>query len=213
MKKQIYIDNLYLTKQLTPEYKDFFNDILDNISNINSLTDLEKSSAANYALEQCLEAVNENKPLKTAFPETIKECVKKFTKKSTLQAMKKKLCQQDYEKVIISSIWIVFTLSMLLFFLNNLITGKYLINYWLDALIGCVAGAIAFQNYRIKHRIIKRYNFKKIYKYLDIVTVLACVFIKIISKSNFDITYLLLVISFFVTKKNITPEFEVMLKK
>lgn len=211
MKKQIYIDNLYLTKKLTSEYKNFFNDILDNICGINSLTDLEKSSAANYALEQCLEA--QNKPLKEAFPESVKDYVKKFTKKSVLQSMKKKLCQQDYEKVIISSIWIVFTLSMLLFFLNNLVTGKYLINYALDALIGCVAGAIAFQNYRIKHRIIKRYNFKKIYKYLDIVTVLACVFIKIISKSNFDITYLLLVISFFVTKKNITPEFEMILKK
>ena len=211
MKKQIYIDNLYLTKKLTPEYQDFFNDILNKISNINSLTDLEKSAAVNYALEQCLNAIKDGKTVKEAFPDN--DYLKKFTKKSVLQSVKKKLCQQDYEKVIISSIWIVFTLSMLLFFLNNLITGKYLVNYWLDALIGCVAGAIAFQNYRIKHRIIKRYNFKSIYKYLDIVTVLACVFIKIISKSNFDITYLLLVISFFVTKKNITPEFEVMLKK
>ena len=211
MKKQIYIDNLYLTKKLTPEYKEFFNDILNKISNMNSLTDLEKSSAVNYALEQCLNAIKDGKTLKEAFPDA--DCVKKFTKKSVLQSMKKKLCQQDYEKVIISSIWIVFTLSMVLFFLNNLVTGKYLINYWLDALIGCVAGAIAFQNYRIKHRIIKRYNFRSIYKYIDIVTVLACVFIKIVSKSNFDITYLLLVISFFVTKKNITPEFEVMLKK
>lgn len=211
MKKQIYIDNLYLTKKLTPEYKEFFNDILNKISNMNSLTDLEKSSAVNYALEQCLNAIKDGKTLKEAFPDA--DYVKKITKKSVLQSMKKKLCQQDYEKVIISSIWIVFTLSMVLFFLNNLVTGKYLINYWLDALIGCVAGAIAFQNYRIKHRIIKRYNFRSIYKYIDIVTVLACVFIKIISKSNFDITYLLLVISFFVTKKNITPEFEVMLKK
>ncbi len=211
MKKQIYIDNLYLTKKLTPEYKEFFNDILNKISNMNSLTDLEKSSAVNYALEQCLNAIKDGKTLKEAFPDA--DYVKKFTKKSVLQSMKKKLCQQDYEKVIISSIWIVFTLSMVLFFLNNLVTGKYLINYWLDALIGCVAGAITFQNYRIKHRIIKRYNFRSIYKYIDIVTVLACVFIKIISKSNFDITYLLLVISFFVTKKNITPEFEVMLKK
>ena len=37
---------------------------------------------------------------------------------------------------------------------------------------------------------------------------LACVFIKLVSPSNFDITYLLLVISFFITKKKIKPQFE-----
>ncbi len=213
MKKQIHIDNLYLTKKLSPEYQEFFNDVLNKITSTNSLTDFEKSAAANYALEQCFDAMKEGKTIKEAFPQPVKDYAAKFSKRSVLQSMRKKLCQQDYEKVIIASIWVVFTLSMVLFFLNNLVTGKYLINYWLDALIGCVAGAIAFQNYRIKHRIIKRYNFKSIYKYLDIVTILMCVFIKIISKSNFDITYLLLVISFFVTKKNITPEFEAMLKK
>ena len=39
-------------------------------------------------------------------------------------------------------------------------------------------------------------------------SLIACVFIKVISPGNFDITYLILVITFFITKKKIKPQFE-----
>lgn len=213
MKKKIHIDNLYLTKKLQPEYSEFFNNVLNIIMENQSLSDADKNIAVNYALEQCFTAMKDGKTLNEAFPNPPSEYATKFSKRSALQSMRKNICKQDYERLVIACIWIVFTVSMVLFFLNNLMNGHYLVNYWVDALIGCIAGAIAFQNYMIKHRVIKRYNFRKIYKYIDVFTLIACVFIKIVSKSNFDITYLLLVIAFFVTKRNIAPEFEMALKK
>ena len=122
--------------------------------------------------------------------------------------MKRKIRNQDYEKLQIGSIWMVFAIAMVLFFLKNLLTKDYLANYAIDAIVACIAGAIAFQNFKIKRRIIRRYQFGSFYMRVDAATLLACVFIKLVSPSNFDITYLLLVISFFITKKKIKPQFE-----
>lgn len=85
---------------------------------------------------------------------------------------------------------------------------EFLINYIVDVVVACFAGAIAFQNFLIKRRIIQRYEFGNFYTQLDVITLIACIFIKVISPGNFDITYLILVISFFVTKKKIKPQFE-----
>ncbi|MFQ7539693.1 MAG: transporter, partial [Clostridium sp.] len=60
-------------------------------------------------------------------------------------------------------------------------------------------------------RIINRYHFGSFYMRMDIIAIAACVFIKIVTPAkyaNFDITYLLLVISFFIMKCKIKPQFE-----
>ena len=111
----------------------------------------------------------------------------------------------------ISSIWYVFTVCIVLFFFKNLLDKNYLVNYLVDAIVGCIAGGFAMKNFMIRRRIINRYQFGSFYIRLDIITLVICLFIKLLTPknlSNFDITYLLLVISFFVMKKKIKPQFE-----
>ena len=207
-RKQLHIDNLYLVKKLDEDYQKAFYRLYDYLLEDTKKSDLDKSIIANIALEQCMEGMKAQKKPQLVIPRDLKDYVAKYSKGPVYKEMKKKLRNQDYEKLQVGSIWMVFAIAMVLFFLKNLLTKDYLANYAIDAIVACIAGAIAFQNFKIKRRIIRRYQFGSFYMRVDAATILACVFIKLVSPSNFDITYLLLVISFFITKKKIKPQFE-----
>lgn len=212
-KRNNYIDNLYLEKRMDSQYRAMCDGILDCILEDDSLTAFDKSAAANLAMEACLKGMEEKKPVSQAMPGDAKRYAVRFSGGPSLREMKKKLCSQDYEKFIISSIWTVFTVSIVLFFISNLIHSRFFLNYWIEALVACLAGGVALQNYMMKRRIAKRHHLSSFYLRMDAAALAACVFIKIVSQTNFDVSYLILVISFYMTKKRAAPEFEAVMEK
>lgn len=212
--KTIHIDNLHLIKKMDSEYSEVFHKVYDYVIEERKKSDLDKNILINIALEQCLEGMEKKKKPSLIFPRDLKEFVSKYSKGPIYKDMKRKIRNQDYEKFTISSIWVVFLECMVLFFFKNLIVSEfsgdahYLVNYWVDLGVASVAGLLVFQNYRVKHRIILRYGFGKFYFRMDLIALLLCVVVKLVVKSNVDITYLLLVAAFFVTKKKIKPQFE-----
>lgn len=208
--KKIHIDNLYLTKQFNEEYQNEFDRFYNYV--LSSKKDNYKVNIlVNITIDKCLDGMKQNKKASLVIPKNLKEYTDKISRGKEYRDMKKKIRNQDYEKFQISSIWYVFTLCIVLFFFKNLIDNNYFINYAVDAIVACIAGAFALRNYLIRRRIINRYQFGSFYVRLDVITLVLCIFIKIITPkeySNFDISYLLLVISFFVIKKKIKPQFE-----
>lgn len=205
--KKIHIDNMYLIKKFDEDYHRAFERFYDYVLDLKK-SDADKNIIINIGIQRCLDGMKANKKASLVIPKDLKDFCAKLSKGPVYKDMKTKMRNQDYEKLHIASIWMVFSLCLVLFFLRNLMNQDYTINYIVDVIVGCVAGAIAFQNFMIKRRIIKRYQFDSFYMRLDVITLIACIFVKIISKSNFDITYLLLVISFFVMKKKIKADFE-----
>lgn len=205
--KAPHVDNLYLMKQLDGDYLDGFNRVYDYLMKSDKAV-YDRNIIANIALDQCLEGKKSGKKASLIIPKDVKDYVSKYSKGTVYKEMKKKLRNQDYEKYSISSIWLVFTLCIVLFFLKNLMMQEFLINYAVDVVVACLAGGFALQNYLIKRRIINRYHFGSFYTRIDVITLIACVFVKLISTSNFDITYLMLVIAFFVSKRKIKVQFE-----
>lgn len=208
MKKQkIQIDRFYLVKKLDKEYMDAFYRVYDAL--LDSNKDVrEINIIANIALQQCLDGMKDNKKASIVIPKQTKDYISKYAKGSVYKDMKRTLRNQDYEKFSIASIWMVFTVCIVLFFLKNLMMQEFLVNYAVDVAVACIAGAFAFQNFMIRRRIVARYRFGSFYTRMDVMTLVACIFVKVISPSNVDITYLLLVISFFVVKRKIKPQFE-----
>lgn len=207
-KKTLHVDNQYLVKKLDEGYQQAFQRLYDYLLKDTRKSDFDKSIILNIAIEDCMEGMKTKKKPNLIIPKDVKEYVIKHSKGMTYKQMKEKLRNQDYEKIEIGSIWLVFAVSIVLFFIKNLIIEKYLINLWIDSLVACIAFVIVFQNIKIKYRIIERYKFGNLYKKIDIITILACIVIKLVTSSNFDITYLLLVIHFFITKKKMKPQFE-----
>ena len=209
-RKKVHIDNLYLMKKLDEDYLKEFHRFYDYALD-SGKPDADINIIVNTALEQCLEGMKNRKKATLVIPKDLKEYTAKLSRGTLYKDMKRKIRNQDYEKMQISSIWYVFSLCILLFFFKNLIDQKFIVNYLVDVIVACVAGGIAFKNFMIRRRIINRYHFGSFYMRMDIIAIAACVFIKIVTPAkyaNFDITYLLLVISFFIMKRKIKPQFE-----
>lgn len=113
----------------------------------------------------------------------------------------KKIRDRDYEKYSVANLWSVFTIFIVLLFFKNWLTNHYLINYSVDILIAILALAIALRNFVTKRNLINKYHFTKKYFYLDILVVVVCFIIKLLVSGNFDITFLLLVITYFISQR------------
>lgn len=197
-------------KKLDDAYLKEFNRFYDYIMDTRK-SDADINLLVNIALNQCLEGMKNKKKANLVIPRDLKEYTMKISRGNIYKDMKKHIRNQDYEKMQIASIWYVFSLCIVLFFFKNLLTNHYVVNYVVDVVIACLVGGFAMKNYLIRRRIVKRYRFDSFYLRLDVITLVTCVFIKIVTPAkyaNFDITYLLLVISFFVMKRKIKPEFE-----
>lgn len=207
-----HIDNLHLVKKLTSEYQTAFYRLLDYLYDDHRKSELDKSVVANIALEQCFEGMKKEKKPLLVIPKDLKEYVSKYSKGPIFKDMKRKLRDQDYEKMQMSSIWLVFTLTIVLIVFKNILMYDFFVNYWIDLFVGVVASVFAYQNFKIKKRLIQRYDFGKLYFRIDAITLGACIFIKLISPTNADLSYFILVISFFITKKKMKPQFEAVIE-
>ena len=208
----MHIDNFHLVKKLSEDYQKAFYRLYDYLAEDHRKSDMDKSIVANIALEQCFEGMKKEKKPLLVIPKDLKEYVAKYTKGPIYKDMKRKLRDQDYEKMQMASIWLVFTMTIVLIVFKNILMQDFFVNYWIDLFVGVVASVFAYQNFKIKKRLIVRYNFGKIYYRIDAITLGACIFIKLISPSNADLSYLLLVLSFFITKKKMKPQFEAVIE-
>lgn len=125
-----------------------------------------------------------------------------------LRAEMRKIRDRDYEKYTVSNLWGVFTTLMVLLFFKSWLTNQYLINYSLDILIAIVAFILTIRTFITKYRLIEKYHFTKGFFYFNVVVVLVCFVIKFFVKSNLDITFLLLVATYFITQRGMKKLFK-----
>lgn len=200
--KKVHIDNLHLVKRLEPEYMQAFFDF-EEVLVKEAMDEAKINVIANLAIEQLQEGMaKKKKPSLIINKEKhYQTYIAKMSRGAMFQQMKEKLKQQDYEKLTISGIWLVFSVCLLLLFFKNLITETYLINFSIDLIAAAVAAVLAVRNYQVRWHIIKRSEKKSFYLGMDIITLALCVVVKVFAQGNFDVSYLLLVISYFVSKQ------------
>ncbi len=207
--KKVHIDNLHLLKKLEPDYVQAFFDF-EEVLLKEQLEEEKINIIANIAIEQLQEGMEKKKKPSLIINKEkhYQTYIAKLSKGQVFQRMKEKLKQQDYEKLTISGIWIVFGVSILLLFFKNLLTGQYLINFSIDLIATAIAFALSLRNYQLRWRIINRSKNRSLYFGLDAVTFALCIVVKLFAKGNFDISYLLLVISYFVSKQQFKKEMQ-----
>lgn len=200
--RSVHIDIMHLVKKMDAEYTEAFFDFRDALLR-ESLSDEQVNIIANIAIEQLQEGMAKKKKpsLIISKEKNYRTAITKMSKGQLFQKMKEKIAQQNYEKLTISGIWLVFTVCILLLFFKNLLTGHYLINFSIDLIAAALAIVLAVRNYQIRWRIIKQDERKAIFLSIDIITLVLCLLVKILVRGNFDVSYLLLVIAYFVTKK------------
>ncbi len=207
--RKVHIDNLYLVKKLEPEYAEAFFDF-EEVLLKERMTDEKINVIANIALAQLQAGMEKKKKpaLIISKEKHYQSYITKMSKGKPYAQMKERLLRQGYEKLTISGIWLVFCTCILLLFFKNLISETYLINFSVDLIAAVIALVLAVRNYQIRYRIIAHSANKSLYLAMDVVTIVLCLAVKLLVKGNFDVSYLLLVVDYFVTKRRYRKELE-----
>lgn len=207
--RKVHIDNLHLVKKMEPEYADAFFSLEETLLREGYSAD-EINIIANTAIDQLMDGMAKKKKPSLIIPKekNYRSYLSRVSHGQGYKETKKKLCRQDYEKFTISGIWLVFCICILLLFFKNLITGMYLINFSIDLIAGALALLLAVRNYQVRWRVIRRYENPSFYCSVDLITLLLCIVIKLLVKGNFDISYLLLVIAYFMTKRKFKQQIQ-----
>ncbi len=202
----LHIDNIHLIKKMNIIYSDAF-ESFKNVLVKENLSDEQKNVIANIAMNDLLEAQqNQKNPDVVLNPNRkYRTYLSHITSSQKYKDTKKQIANQDNEKIIISGIWLVFSFCIILMFLKSLLTQNYLINFSIDLICAVIALLIGYKNYLVRYRIINRYQLKKYILY-DCACLILCIISKIIGTGNFDVSYLILVIDYFITKKKIIEE-------
>lgn len=201
-KASLYVDHIHLLKKMDMKYQDAFDKFYKVLLKENK-DDYTKSMIANVAIEQLTQASVKNQDPNITIPSDrqYRSYLKSIEKSKDFLKMKEDIKKQDHEKITISGIWLVFSISLVLMFFKCLITQKYMISFNVDLVFAIIAFVLAFQNYRVRSRIIQRYQLQKFFYLYDIICLTCCIISKMIVPGNFDVSYLILVINYFITKK------------
>lgn len=116
--------------------------------------------------------------------------------------MKEKDRKENSNIFILTGISIIISATIFIYFLGSLVRNDYLIHYAIDSIIGIISLIFMVKNLITKHKMIKKYTKKKFFIAMDILSILLSLMIKIFIPIAFDFTLVILLISYFVSKKS-----------
>lgn len=202
----LYNENNNQAKLLDLEYREVYDSFLNYLLKNNKDT-FEANLLASLALDKLIDASEKGIKADSVLLKDYSKEKAKLKKSKNMKEMQEKILQRDYEKYTVSNIWSVFTFFIVLLFMKNLLMQDYLLNYSIDILVAILALFVALRCEFIKYKIVNRYQLSKRYLIMDAVAFILCLLVKVISKTNFDITFAILVLEYFFTQKAIKKEF------
>lgn len=163
---------------------------------------------AHILKEKSLEEMKERQFNKAGKIDDFSRYLKQLDKTIDWKTEYNKKYQVDYEAFVLASIWEVFTAFIVLLFFKALITGEYLITFSVDVIPAIICFYLCLRNWKLKKKIVETYEFNKKLLWFNLFTLGFCMIIKMITPTQFDITLLILALSFVLEKRNIKNEFE-----
>lgn len=112
------------------------------------------------------------------------------------------LKQRDSNKYEMSGILLTMCIYIVLLFVKELVGNHYLINYYIDLLVAVIMLVISVIQLLNQRQLIKRYHVSFQPFMIEIIGIVISLLISILFyNSPFDITFVILVIAFFTSKK------------
>lgn len=85
---------------------------------------------------------------------------------------------RDDEKLKICNMMLVMSVTLTLFFLKAVLFSSYVVNFSVDAIVGCAALVFSLINVRTKYRTLRRYDLVRDFVYLDVLSLILCILFK-----------------------------------
>ena len=195
-KYDIYFENSVKVKSLNDDYFKCYQEIEK------TLFKKQKNVLISEILDCMLICQEKGQTVKQMIGQSSQSFVDQINRKINYKEKINQLKQKDLNKYEMSGILLTMCIYIVLLFVKELIGNHYLINYYIDLLVAVIMLCISIKQLLNQRKLIKRYQVSIQPFVLEISSIVISLLISIVFyNSPFDITFVILVIAFFTSKK------------
>ena len=200
-KYDIYFENSVKVKSLNDDYFKCYQEIEKTL-----FKKQKKVLKTNILISEILDCMlicqEKGQTVKQMIGQSSQSFVDQINRKINYKEKINQLKQKDLNKYEMSGILLTMCIYIVLLFVKELIGNHYLINYYIDLLVAVIMLCISIKQLLNQRKLIKRYQVSIQPFVLEISSIVISLLISIVFyNSPFDITFVILVIAFFTSKK------------
>lgn len=200
-KYDIYFENSVKVKNLNDDYFKCYQEIEKTLFKKQKNV-LKTNILISEILDCMLICQEKGQTVKQMIGQSSQSFVDQINRKINYKEKINQLKQKDLNKYEMSGILLTMCIYIVLLFVKELIGNHYLINYYIDLLVAVIMLCISIKQLLNQRKLIKRYQVSIQPFVLEISSIVISLLISIVFyNSPFDITFVILVIAFFTSKK------------
>ena len=200
-KYDIYFENSVKVKSLNDDYFKCYQEIEKTLFKKQKNV-LKTNILISEILDCRLICQEKGQTVKQMIGQSSQSFVDQINRKINYKEKINQLKQKDLNKYEMSGILLTMCIYNVLLFVKELIGNHYLINYYIDLLVAVIMLCISIKQLLNQRKLIKRYQVSIQPFVLEISSIVISLLISIVFyNSPFDITFVILVIAFFTSKK------------
>lgn len=200
-KYDIYFENSVKVKSLNDDYFKCYQEIEKTLFKKQKNV-LKTNILISEILDCMLICQEKGQTVKQMIGQSSQSFVDQINRKINYKEKINQLKQKDLNKYEMSGILLTMCIYIVLLFVKELIGNHYLINYYIDLLVAVIMLCISIKQLLNQRKLIKRYQVSIQPFVLEISSTVISLLISIVFyNSPFDITFVILVIAFFTSKK------------
>lgn len=200
-KYDIYFENSVKVKSLNDDYFKCYQEIEKTLFKKQKNV-LKTNILISEILDCMLICQEKGQTVKQMIEQSSQSFVDQINRKINYKEKINQLKQKDLNKYEMSGILLTMCIYIVLLFVKELIGNHYLINYYIDLLVAVIMLCISIKQLLNQRKLIKRYQVSIQPFVLEISSIVISLLISIVFyNSPFDITFVILVIAFFTSKK------------
>lgn len=200
-KYDIYFENSVKVKSLNDDYFKCYQEIEKTLFKKQKNV-LKTNILISEILDCMLICQEKGQTVKQMIGQSSQSFVDQVNRKINYKEKINQLKQKDLNKYEMSGILLTMCIYIVLLFVKELIGNHYLINYYIDLLVAVIMLCISIKQLLNQRKLIKRYQVSIQPFVLEISSIVISLLISIVFyNSPFDITFVILVIAFFTSKK------------
>ena len=200
-KYDIYFENSVKVRSLNDDYFKCYQEIEKTLFKKQKNV-LKTNILISEILDCMLICQEKGQTVKQMIGQSSQSFVDQINRKINYKEKINQLKQKDLNKYEMSGILLTMCIYIVLLFVKELIGNHYLINYYIDLLVAVIMLCISIKQLLNQRKLIKRYQVSIQPFVLEISSIVISLLISIVFyNSPFDITFVILVIAFFTSKK------------
>ena len=200
-KYDIYFENSVKVKSLNDDYFKCYQEIEKTLFKKQKNV-LKTNILISEILDCMLICQEKGQTVKQMIGQSSQSFVDQINRKINYKEKINQLKQKDLNKYEMSGILLTMCIYIVLLFVKELIGNHYLINYYIDLLVAVIMLCISIKQLLNQRKLIKRYQVSIQPFVLEISSIVISLLISIVFyNSPFDITFVILVIASFTSKK------------